>query len=418
MGEMEMKLEEEEQNIQTVGETKPSGPEKQRSSSRLGAWMLLLVMAAVLAYVIVAGLNSRAKASTELKRETDELAIPTVAVVHPGISSAAEQIVLPGNMQAFTDTPIWARASGYLTHWYVDIGARVTKGQLLAELEAPEVDRQLQQAQADLNTAQANYGLAESTAKRWQVLLQTDSVSKQETDEKVSDLAARKATMDAAGQNVRRLQEIQSFQKIYAPFSGIITARNVDVGSLIDAGANTPGREIFHEAAIDILRVYVSVPQVYSQAARAGVNADLTLVEHPGRTFHGVLVRTANAIDITSRTLNVEVDVNNPTGELLPGAYVSVRLKIPSKTKPLTIPSNALLFRSEGTQVALVRDGRTQLVHVTIGRDYGNEIEIASGITSADSVIVNPSDSISSNQQVRIAGESVKSEGGQSAGGH
>jgi RND family efflux transporter MFP subunit len=313
-----------------------------------------------------------------------------------------DEIVLPGNTQAYTDTPIYARTSGYLKRWYFDIGAHVKAGQSLADIETPEVDQQLAQAKAQLATAQANFELAKSTAARWQDLLKSDSVSKQETDEKLGDLNAKKATVDSADSNVRRLQEMLGFQKIYAPFSGVITARNVDTGSLIDAGANSPGRELFHLAAINVLRVYVSVPEAYSRAARTGATAVLTLDEFPGRVFHGKLVRNANSIDMNARTLLVEVDVANPTGELLPGSYVQVHLKLPSAVRSVTIPSNALLFRQEGTRVAVVREGRAQLVPIQIGRDYGNTVEVVSGLKANEPVILNPADSILSGTPVHV----------------
>ena len=337
-----------------------------------------------------------------LGTETRDLAEPTVVVVKPKLSTAAEEVVLPGNMQAYVDTPIYARSNGYLTKWYVDIGGQVKTGQLLAEIETPEVDRQLRQARADWDTAKANYNLAVSTAKRWQGLLASDSVSKQETDEKVGDLAAKKAIMTAAEENVHRLEDVQSFQKVYAPFDGVITARKIDVGALIDAGANSPNRELFHEGATDRLRVFINVPQVYTPSLKPGVHAELTLAEYPGRVFGGMLVRTAKAIDLTSRTLLAEVDVRNSTGELLPGAYVSVHFKLPSVTQSLTLPVNALLFRSEGLQVAAVRNGRTQLLPIKMGRDFGNEVEIISGLGRDESVIVNPSDSIGSGEPVRV----------------
>jgi RND family efflux transporter MFP subunit len=268
------------------------------------------------------------------------------------------------------------------------------------------------QARAQMATAQATYSLAQSTASRWQFLLKSDSVSKQETDEKLGDLNAKKAIVDSAASNVRRLEELQGFQRIYAPFSGVITARNVDTGALIEAGSSGTGRELFHLTAINTLRVYVNVPQVYSRAARPGAGATLTLDEYPGRVFHGKLVRNANAIDPASHTLLVEVDVDNPTGELLPGAYVSVHLKLPSQVRSVTIPSNALLFRQEGLRTAIVRNGRTQLVPITIGRDFGHAVEVVSGLQANEPVILNPADSIISGTPVHIrqqeSGESAK----------
>jgi len=278
----------------------------------------------------------------------------------------------------------------------------VKAGQLLAEIETPEVDQQLQQARANLETAQANYNIAKITAARWEVLVSTGSVSQQETDQAKSALVAQKATVSASESNVRRLEELQSFENIYAPFDGIITARNTDVGALIDAGASAP-KELFHLVAINKLRVYVAIPEVYSRAARTGATATLTLDEFPGEVFKGAIVRNANAIDSASRTLLTEVDVDNPQGQLLPGAYVFVHLKLPESTKFVTVPSNTLLFRKEGLQVGVVRNGRVELVSVKMGRDYGNSVEIVSGLAESDSVIVNPSDSLMSNTQVKIA---------------
>src|ERR1700724_2455215 len=270
----------------------------------------------VLALLIYSGIHSRAVAESRLAQRTQEAAIPTVAVLFPREGAPTQEIVLPGNTQAFSDAPIHARTSGYLKHWYFDIGAHVQKGQLLAEIETPEVDQQLQQAQADRDTAQANLNIAKITTSRWQDQVSTGSVYQQETDYAVSNLSAVKATAEARSANVRRLQELQSFEKIYAPFDGIIIARNTDIGALIDAGASTQPKELFHMAAIRKLRLYVSVPEVYSRAALPGAPAALTLAEFPGQTFHGTLVRNANSIDIASRTLLVEVDVDNPTGQL------------------------------------------------------------------------------------------------------
>jgi RND family efflux transporter MFP subunit len=384
---------------------------KPRGIGRL-AMLVLALLAIVVGFVVYGGITSRSKATTELQHDTQASAVPTVVVTYPHASAPAEEILLPGNTQAFTDTPIYARTNGYLKRWYFDIGARVKAGQPLADIETPEVDQQLMQARAQMATAQATYSLAQSTASRWQFLLKSDSVSKQETDEKLGDLNAKKAIVDSAASNVRRLEELQGFQRIYAPFSGVITARNVDTGALIEAGSSGTGRELFHLTAITTLRVYVNVPQVYSRAARPGAGATLTLDEYPGRVFHGKLVRNANAIDSASHTLLVEVDVDNPTGELLPGAYVSVHLKLPSQVRSVTIPSNALLFRQEGLRTAIVRNGRTQLVPITIGRDFGHAVEVVSGLQANEPVILNPADSIISGTPVHIrqqeSGESSK----------
>jgi len=358
---------------------------------------------AALAVMIYSGIHSRAAAESRLKQRTEDAAIPTVAVVFPQEGAPTQEIVLPGNAQAFSDAPIYARTSGYLKRWYFDMGAHVQKGQMLAEIETPEIDEQLRQAQAELDTAQANLNIAKITAARWQDLVSTGSVSQQETDQAVSNLSAVKAAAESSAANVRRLEQLQSFEKIYAPFDGIITARSTDIGALIDAGASTQPKELFHIAAIRTLRLYVSVPEVYSRAARSGAPATLTLDEFPGQTFHGTLVRNANSIDIASRTLLVEVDVDNPSGQLLPGAYAFVHLKLPDETRSVTIPSNTLIFRKEGLQVGLVRNGKAELVPVKISRDYGNAVEIASGLQPTDAVIVDPSDSLVAGLTVRLS---------------
>ncbi len=368
---------------------------------RQTAVLVAVAVLAALALLIYSGIDSRVAAESQLIKRTEEAAIPTVAVICPKEGAPTQEIILPGNTQAFSDAPLFARTSGYLKRWYFDIGAHVPKGQLLAEIETPEVDQQLRQAQAELDTAQANLSIAKITAARWQDLVSTGSVSQQETDQAVSNLTAVKATAESSAANVRRLQELQSFEKIYAPFDGIITARNTDIGALIDAGASAQPRELFHIAAIRTLRVYVSIPEVYSRAARSGAPATLTLDEFPGQTFRGTLVRNANSIDVPSRTLLVEVDVDNPTGQLLPGAYVFVHLKLPDETRSVTIPSNTLIFRKEGLQVGLVRNGKAELVPVKIGRDYGNTVEIVSGLQPTDAIIVDPSDSLVTGLPVR-----------------
>ncbi|HEY3939199.1 MAG TPA: efflux RND transporter periplasmic adaptor subunit [Bryobacteraceae bacterium] len=398
----------EEQNTDIVEPVNGTMPEKtaQQKPAR-AAWRVLLVIFLVLGlalgYAIFTGLVSRAKAETALAQETKEQSVPTVAVAYPKAAAGADEVVIPGNMQAFIDTPIWARSSGYLRQWYVDIGGRVTKGQLLAEIDAPEVDQQLQQARAELVTAQANLKLSQVTAERYTNLFKTDSVAKQDVDNAVQDEAAKTAAVTSSQANVARLEQLVSYEKVYAPFAGVITVRNTDVGALVDAGANTTGKELFHLASTATLRVYVNVPEAYSRAAKPGVTAALTLSEFPGRQFHGVVVRNASSIDAASRTLLVEVDVKNPGGELLPGSYVSVHLKLPSRIPAVTVSSSALLFRSEGLRVAVVKNGRIELAPITLGRDFGDEVEVTSGVTSRDAVIVNPSDSIAAGQQVQVA---------------
>src|SRR5438876_6685335 len=321
----------------------------------LATYVVLIAVAVIFVIVISIGFISRKKAEADLTQATATAAIATVNVVYPKADDPTDEIILPGNTQAFTDAPIFARTNGYVKSWHADIGTRVKKGQLLAEIETPEVDQQLQQARADLETAQANLRQAEITADRWQALWKTNSVSKQETDQNVSNFHAMKATVDSNIANVRRLEELQGFQKIYAPFDGVITARNTDIGALINSGASTPGQELFHLAAINTLRVFVAVPQLYSQAVRPGATASLTLDEFPGKSFSGTIARNSNSIDPASRTLLVEVDVDNRNGTLLPGAYVRVHLKLPQSANSVTVPANTLLFRSDGLRVGVVR---------------------------------------------------------------
>jgi RND family efflux transporter MFP subunit len=368
-----------------------------------GAWIAIAVIAVIVLLIVVFGIAARSSSEHALEKETAVAAIPSVNVIYPAVSTMSSEIALPGNTQAFTDTPIYSRTSGYLKSWYFDIGAHVRKGQLMAQIETPELDQQLQVAQADLKSAQANLDLANVTSDRYQNLLKTNSVSRQETDVAVSDATAKKAAVDASMANVRRLEQLQSFEKVYAPFDGIVTARNIDIGGLIQAGENTTPKELFHLAAIGKIRVFVSVPEAYAPAISVGGKAALTLDEYPGRQFIGTIARNSNAIDQTTRTLNVEVDIDNPKGELLPGAYVFVHFKVPEHAASLMIPSNTLLFRAEGLRVGVVRNGRVQLVPVTIGRDEGANVEIASGLTKSDAVILNPSDSLASGQEVKIA---------------
>jgi RND family efflux transporter MFP subunit len=367
-------------------------------------WIAVLALAAVAA-IVISGILPRINARADLDKETAEMAIPTVSVVQPKRGAPTQEVVLPANVQAYIDSPIYARTNGYLKHWYVDIGAHVKAGQLLADIETPEVDQQLRQARADLATAEANLNLSKITATRYEDLLKTDSVSKQDTDNARGDYAAKQATVQSAQANVKRLEELQAFEKIYAPFDGVITARNTDIGALIDSGSSGGTRtELFHIAQPDKLRVYVNVPEVYSQAAKPGLTADLALSEFPGRLFPGTLVRTAEAIDQSTRTLLVEIRVNNPTGTLLSGAYAEVHLKLPTATAAFLLPVNTLLFRSEGLRVAAVTDGHhAELKPITLGHDFGSEVEVIAGLTGNESIVVNPPDSIVAGEEVRIA---------------
>jgi RND family efflux transporter MFP subunit len=363
---------------------------------------LLAATAVVVGGGIYGGIHSRVVAEQALTRTTDAAAVPTVNVIHPESGPPQNELTLPGYTLAFTDTPVYARTSGYLKAWHDDIGAHVKRGDLLAEIDTPEIDQQLRQARADLATAQANLKLASITAKRDEELLKTRAVSTQDRDNSAGALAANDATVQSRAANVARLEQLQSYEKVTAPFDGVITARNTDVGALIAADANAPAKELFHLAAIDKLRVYVSIPEIYGQTAQAGAMASLTLDEFPGRSFDGTLVRNANAIDPGSRTLLVEVDVANPDGIILPGAYAYVRLSLPSDNGAVTIPSNTLLFRQEGLTVAVVREGMAELVPIKIGRDYGAKVEVLSGLKASDDVIIDPSDSLIGGTAVRV----------------
>jgi RND family efflux transporter MFP subunit len=398
---------------EAIQQEQNAGGPQQPAAGRPGtlAVIAMLIVVVVIAFGIRTGIAGRIASANALERDAQEAAVRAVSVTHPKLSDATEEISLPGNIQAFTDSPIYARTNGYLKRWYADIGTRVTAGQLLGEIETPEVDQQLQQARADLETAQANYRLAQSTAIRWQGLLKKESVSQQETDEKVGDMAAKKAMADSAASNVRRLEELQGYEKIYAPFAGVITNRNTDVGALITGGSGTNAKELFRLAETGRLRVFVNVPEVYQRAAKAGMKAALTLNEFPGRTFTGTVARNSNAIDAASRTLLVEVDVDNPTGDLLPGAYVSVHLNLPrTGVRPMTIPVNTMLFRSEGLRVAAVRNGRAELLSIQIGRDFGNDVEVVHGLTPREQIVLDPPDSIVSGEQVRIANQEPQEE--------
>ncbi len=367
--------------------------------------LIAIVAVLIVAGIVIAGVVPRLKARAALRTETRSIAVPTVNVIHPKRGTPQEEIVLPGNMQAFTDSPIYARTNGYLKKWYADIGAHVKAGQLLAEIDTPEVDQQLEQARANLNTAQANYHLSDITAQRYQDLMNTDSVAKQDVDNAVGDFHAKAAMVASAEYQVKYLEQLESFKRIFAPFDGVITARNTDIGQLIDSGSSGGvTKELFHIAATKTLRVYINVPQQYSQSAKPGLTADLTLAEFPGRRFKGKLVRTADSIDLATRTLLVEVDVDNSTGELLPGAYAQVHLKLPNEVSVYILPVSALIFRAQGLQIASVQNGNTvALLSVSLGRDFGNEVEIVSGLSGDESIITSPPDSVISGEAVQLA---------------
>ncbi len=375
--------------------------EGRRRSKRgwIVAGVVLLVFAGIVAYGILARLR---KAAT-VRADTAQMAVPAVSVVSPQRSAPTQEIVLPGNVQPFVSAPIYARTSGYVRSWYADIGAHVRKGQLLAVVDTPEVDQQLAQSRSNLATAQANLKLAETTKNRYQGLLATHAVSQQDVDNAVGTYSANKSIVDANQANVKQLETLQSFEKIYAPFDGIITARNTDIGMLINSGNSGNAKaDLFHISQPGKLRVYVNVPEQYSQATTPGLTADLTLAEFPGRRFQGKLVRTSNAINYATRTLIAEIDVDNPTGELLSGSYTEVHLRVRGQTSSYLVPVSTLIFRSQGLQLAVVKDGSVLLTPVTPGRDFGDQIEIVSGLNGNESVIISPPDSIVSGQRVQV----------------
>jgi RND family efflux transporter MFP subunit len=342
-----------------------------------------------------------------LAEQTERMAVPFVSVIRATPVEGASEMVLPGNLKAYVESPLYARTNGYLKKWYKDIGSHVNQGDLLAEIDTPEIDQQLAQARADVNTAQANLSLAKTTTERYQDLLKTDSVSKQDADNASGNFTARQAMVQSAEANVKRLEDLESFKRVYAPFSGVITQRNVDVGTLINAGnGGNANKEMFDLAQIDPLRVFVSVPQSYGPSIRIGMKACLTLAEITGRTFCGQVARTANAIDPSTRTLLTEVDVPNPSGTLLPGAYAQVSFDAKLSGQRLTLPINALLFRPEGTIAAVVRpDNTLDLKKLIIGRDLGTTVEVMQGITETDNVVVNPPDALEQGQKVTITTE-------------
>ncbi|WP_321854442.1 efflux RND transporter periplasmic adaptor subunit [Paraburkholderia tropica] len=387
----------------------PPDSREPREHRRTRRWPLAVAALVVIA-LAAQGIWSRHSAHAALEQDAQHASVLSVQVVSPQRSQHALDLVLPGNVQAFLDTPIYARTNGYLRKWYVDIGAHVKAGQLLAEIDAPEVDDQLRAARADLANAEANYALAKTTADRWTQMLQNRSVSKQETDEKVGDMLAKKATLDAARFNVSRLTQLQSYQRVTSPFDGIVTARNVDVGALIDAGSSGgPQKELFHVAQADRLRVYANVPQAYAQQIRPGAHAYLTLNETQGARYPGVIARSAGAVDPQQRTMLVEVDVNNADGTLLPGAYAQVHFALDGAATPLTLPGNAFLFRPHGVMVATVdANDRVKLVKVTLGTDFGTRVAVADGLDAQARVIVNPQDSIVDGTPVRIVEPNAK----------
>src|SRR6202050_218356 len=363
----------------------------------------ILIVVSVAVVLAVWGIVSRLVARNALEHEATNAAIPTATTTKAHVGPASSKLVLPGSVQAFYEAPIYARTNGYLKVWYTDIGTNVKKGQVLAEIETPEVDQQLRQAQADLGTAQANYELARTTNERWKGLLASQSVSQQDADERAGDAAAKAAARQSAAANLARLDELESFKRVLAPFDGVVTQRNTDVGALINAG-QSPGSALFRVADLHRLRIYVSVPQAYAALIPPGLTAGMEFADHPGRRYTGTVANTARALAARSRTLQVELQIDNEKGELLPGSYAQVYFDLGASSNVLRVPVNTVLFRTEGLQVAVLdAKQRVHLRSITEGRDFGTEIEVLSGLNAADTLVVNPPDSIIDGAQVRIS---------------
>lgn len=366
-------------------------------------WVGLAIGLIVVAALLISGIWSRVRARAALDTETAQAALTAVSVVTPKQTAPADQIILPGNVQPYISSPIYARTNGYLKKWYFDIGARVKQGELLAVIETPEVDQQLEQARSNLLTAQANLELASITKNRYQGLLKSNAVAQQDVDNAVGTYNANAAIVEADKAAVQQYSALVSFEKVYAPFDGVITARNTDIGDLINSGSSTAAKtDLFHIAQPGKLRVYVNVPEEYSRGIKVGMTADLNLAEFPDRKFQGKVVRTADDINVTTRTLLIEIDVDNPSGTLLTGSYAEVHLAVPTSNSTFLLPVNTLLFRTEGLRVGVVRNGKIVLNTVTPGHDFGDQIEIVSGLKLDDQVVINPPDSIVSGQEVQI----------------
>ncbi|HWY25728.1 MAG TPA: efflux RND transporter periplasmic adaptor subunit [Nevskia sp.] len=389
------------------------------ANARRYAIVILVVVLVLAAW----GIMSRIHARADLRKQAADAAIPTVTVIQPSHGPATEELTLPGSVQAWYEAPIYARTSGYLKSWVTDIGVHVKRGQLLAEIDAPDVDQQYRQAQADLGTAQANLQLSDITNTRWQGLLATDSVSKQDADEKAGDLAAKKATEQSAAANLARLRELEGFKRVVAPFDGVVTLRNTDIGNLINAG-EASGTELFHVADTHALRVYVQVPQPYAASAGVGTEAELAFADHPGKLYPAKVIATADALDPAARTLQVQLELDNPKGELFPGSYAEVHFKLTADALALRVPANTLLFRSAGLQVGTVSaNDVVALKSVSQGRDFGSSVEILNGLKPDDRIVLNPPDSLEEGQKVHVApppkppaGQDKGQQGGQPGG--
>ena len=390
-------------DVQTMAERSPAANGGGAGQHTHKQWLVLAVAVILVAALLISGIWSRVRARGALDTETAQAALTAVSVVSPKQTTPAEEIILPGNVQPYISSPIYARTNGYLKKWYFDIGAHVKQGELLALIETPEVDQQLEQARSNLLTAQANLELASITKTRYQGLLKSNAVAQQDVDNAVGTYNANNAIVEADKAAVQQYSALVSFEKVYAPFDGVITARNTDIGDLINSGSSSAVKtDLFHIAQPGKLRVYVNVPEEYSRGIKVGMTADLSLAEFPERKFQGKLVRTADDINLTTRTLLVEIDVDNPTGTLLTGSYAEVHLAVPTQASTFLVPVNTLLFRTEGLRVGIVKDGKVVLTAVTPGHDFGDQIEIVSGVKANDQVIINPPDSIVSGQEVQI----------------
>jgi RND family efflux transporter MFP subunit len=391
----------------------PLNPSPEKARSPQHGWVMPVIVGVIVLAVLLFGIRSRLTAGASLRKVTAQMAVPSVSVVRPKPAAPAQEIILPGNMQPFISSPVYARTDGYLKKWYFDIGAHVKAGQLLATIQSPEIDEQLSQARSTLATAQANLNLAEITKTRYEAMFQKHAVAQQDRDNAEGTYSANKAMVDADMANVRHYEALVSFEKVYAPFDGVITARNTDIGDLINSGSSsTPKTDLFHIAQTGTVRVYVNVPEEYSRGIKPGATeADIVLAEFPGQRFPGKVVRTAEAINGTTRTLLTEIDLPNPGNTLLTGSYAEVHLHIPSANSTFLIPVSTLIFRSEHLQAGVVRNGKVELADLTPGHDFGSEVEVVAGLKADDQVVMNPPDSLVSGQQVNIVQASLPGDG-------
>jgi RND family efflux transporter MFP subunit len=368
-----------------------------------------VIVVVIFAGILIFGILLRIKEQAEVRQITAQMAVPSVSVVQPKKAAPAQEITLPGNIQPFISSPIYARTDGYLKKWYFDIGARVKAGQLLAKIDSPEIDEQLSQARSTLATAEANLKLAQITTDRYQGLLQKHAVAQQDADNAAQSFKANQAIVEADRANVRHYEALVSFENVYAPFDGVIIARNTDIGDLINAGSSSAARtDLFHIAQTETLRVYVNVPQDYWRGIKPGeTGADIVLAEYPGKKFPGKVVRTSQAINGITRTLLTEIDLPNPGNSLLTGAYAEVHLHIPSQTPTFLIPVNSLIFRTGQLQVGVIKDGKATVTNITPGRDFGTQIEVVSGLKADDAIVLNPPDSLVTGQEMKVVQASL-----------